>query len=186
MADIEKCKEPDDPNRCQAVHSRGQCENRATKTDEGEYGKFCLAHGGNKFIERKKQESVRNYRLDRFKARVGEFADNTSIKSLREEVAILRMIMEERLNRCKDAHDLILQSGPISDLVTKIEKVVSSCHKLEGSMGQLLDKSALLQFASEIIDIVGETVSNDAEIETVGNKIIAAVGRLGEDEDESV
>lgn len=186
MADnIHKAKEPDDPNRCQAVHARGQCENLATCTESGEYGTFCMAHGGNRFLEQKQKESVRNYRLDRFKSRMNEFADSSAVKSLREEVGILRLIMEERLNACSDAHDLILQSGPISDLVTKIEKVVSSCHKLEGSMGQLLDKSAILQFASEIIDIVGAEVSNDEEIERVGNKIIAAVGRVGE-EDEGI
>jgi len=186
MADIEKCKEPDDPNRCQAVHARGQCENRAVKSESGEYGQFCMAHGGNRFLEKKQAESLRNYRLDKFKNHLERHASSPALKSLRDEIAILRIIMEERLNRCSDANDLILQSGPISDLVSKIEKVVSSCHKLEGSMGQLLDKSAILQFASEIIDIVGQEVTNDDEIEKVGNRIIAAVGRIGESSDESI
>ena len=59
------------------------------------------------------------------------------------------MILEEVLNKCKDSKDLILKSSVISDLVVKVEKLVSSCHKMEGSMGQLLDKSAILQFAAE-------------------------------------
>ena len=186
MADIVKAPRPDDPNRCQAVHARGQCENLATRTESGDYGKFCLAHGGGSHVKKAAAESLRNYQLDRFKARLDRHASTPALKSLRDEVGILRMIMEERLNRCTDTNDLILQSGPISDLVTKIEKVVSSCHKLEGSMGELLDKSAILQFASEIIDIVGTTVTDVDQIEEVGNKIMAAVGRIGKDDDESI
>jgi hypothetical protein len=181
--DIHKCKEADDPNRCQAVHARGQCENLAATSANGEYGKYCMAHGGNQFVQKKNAEAVRNYRLRTFKDRVGELADSGAAKGLREEIGILRIMMEERLNKCEDSADLILQSGPISDLAMKIEKVVSSCHKLEGSMGQLLDKSAILQFASEIIDIVGQEVSNDEEIEKVGNRIIAAVSRVGDDDE---
>lgn len=180
---IHKCKEPDDPNRCQGVHARGQCENLAATSANGEYGKFCMAHGGNQFVQKKNAEAVRNYRLRTWKDRVEQLADSGAAKGLREEIGILRIMMEERLNACESATDLILISGPVSDLVMKIEKVVSSCHKLEGSMGQLLDKSAILQFASEIIDIVGEEVSNDVEIEKVGERIIKAVGRIGEDDE---
>ena len=183
MADIEKCKRPDDPNRCQAVMARGQCENKAVRTDDGEYGEYCLAHGGNRFLAKKKQDAIRNYQLDRFKARLSRHATSPAVKSLRDEIAILRMMMEERLNRCQDDMDLVLQSGPISDLVMKIDKVVQSCHKLEGAMGQLLDKQAILQFASEVIDIISESVTDETLMEQIGNKIMAIVGRV---DDESI
>ena len=39
----------------------------------------------------------------------------------------------------------------------------------------------ILQFASEIIDIVGNSVTNIDEVEEVGNKIMGVVGRIGED-----
>ena len=183
MGDIYKMDGPDDPNRCQAVIPQsGQCCNKAVKTEEGKYGQYCLAHGGNRFVQSEKNRATRNYRLDRFKDRLNRHATSDGIKDLRDEIGILRMCMEERLNHCKDNTDLILQSGPISDLVLKIEKVVTSCHKLEGQMGQVLDKSAILQFASEVIDIVGATVTNDSEIEIIGNKIMEAVGRIGTNE----
>jgi hypothetical protein len=191
MADIVKCNELDDPNRCQAVNSQGQCRNKAVCTDDGIYGEYCLAHGGNKFLQKHQQAGIRNYQLDKFKARLSRHATSPALKNLRDEIAILRMMMEERLNRCDTPMDLILYSGPISDLVMKIEKIVASCHKLEGSMGQLLDKSALLQFASEVIDIIGtevnETITDkelgEVLIGKVGNKIMKSVGRLGGDDE---
>ena len=181
MADIVKCANPADPHRCQATIAKsGQCLNMAAKDEQGRYSKYCLAHGGNVDLETQRNESMRNYRLNKFKARIYEKADAPAIKSLRDEIAILRVILEERLNRCTDGMDLIMQSGPISDLVGKIERVVVSCHKLDGSMGQLLDKSAILQFAGEIIDIIGEVVTDSALLEEIGNRIMVAVGRVGE------
>ena len=184
MADITKIDREDHPHRCQTViPSQGQCRNVATMTDGGDYGNHCLAHGGNRFIDSDRKEKVRNYRLERFKIKLQIHSDSPHIKDLRDEIAILRMVLEERLNRCNDESDLVLQSGPIGDMVLKIDKVVSSCHKLEGSMGQHLDKSALLQFAAEAVGIIGEEVSDEATIERISNRLIAAIG---DRKDESV
>lgn len=181
---IKKVTDPADPHRCQAMAgAQGQCMNMAVQAEDGDYGEFCMAHGGNRYINKKNDDAIRNYRLDKFKSRLNRHASSDGLKSLRDEIAILRMIMEERLNSCRDATDLVLNSGAISDLVIKIDKVVSSCHKLEGSMGQLLDKSAILQFASEIIDIVGDEVTSEEMIESIGDRIMKAVGRIGDGEE---
>lgn len=175
----------DSPFRCQNVTSQGQCYLETVVDDDGNHGKFCMVHGGRHFLEAKKKESMRNYRLTKFQAMLERHADAPGIKSLRDEVAILRILMEERLNKCQDNTDLILQSGPISDLVMKIDKVVSSCHKLEGSMGQLLDKSAILLFASQVIDIIGQVVTDKEQVEEIGARIMKAVGQLSNEENDN-
>lgn len=172
---FERAQRDDDPRRCQA-NSRGeQCRNLGLK--EGDiYFEYCLAHGGNRQRDKLKQEGLRNYRLTKWQARVEQFGREPEIKSLRDEIGILRLLMEERLNRCGDAQDLILQSAPISDLVMKIEKVVASCHKLEGSMGQLLDKQAILQFAQQVIGIVGTALAGQEDkIDEIATGIIDLV-----------
>jgi hypothetical protein len=82
----------------------------------------------------------------------------------------------------------MLNSGAIGDMVLKIEKLVSSCHKLEGLMGQLLDKQAILQFAGEVIDIIGEECADTTIVEKIGGRIMLAITRVGqkEDDDESI
>ena len=108
----------DDPNRCQASTRNMQCTNKAVPG-----GKYCRCHGGNKEQESMTQESLRNYRLTKWHAKLGRHAESPGIKSLRDEIAILRMLLEERLNICEDANDLILQSHMISDLVVKVENI---------------------------------------------------------------
>lgn len=166
---------PDSPHRCQAVNRQGQCRNKGIPLPDGGFAEYCLAHGGSAQQRSAIKESARNYKLDRWRARLNEKADAEGIKSLRDEIGILRICLEERLNRCNDATDLILQSGPISDMVMKIERVVNSCHKLEGSMGQLLDKQALLQFANKAISIISTHVTDENLLTLIADELVEAL-----------
>lgn len=167
--DIKKIAYPEDPNRCQQVTVIGQCTNLKIPGEN-----FCKVHGcQTNSIER---AECRNYRLERWQHRVQSKATSPNIKSLRDEIGILRMTLEEQLNRCIDPLDLVLHAAAISDLVLKIEKLVSSCHRLENSMGLLLDKSALLQFASEVISIIQTEISDPTILSSIANKIVASLG----------
>ncbi len=174
---IEKVAE-DDPRRCQCTQTQyGQCMNKQVEGSD-----YCIAHGGNHAINKRNKEAMHNYQLTKWQAKLDQHRDSPNIKSLRDEVAILRMTLEERLNHCSTELDLILQSGPISDLVMKIDKLVNSCHKLEGSLGQLLDKQAILQFAGEVIDVITRNLDDPIKIDLISSGILEIVGRVGKDD----
>lgn len=160
----------DSPHRCQATVKYGQCP---FKQIEG--CQFCPMHGGASQLNALKAESQRQYRLAKWKDRLGEFADNDQVKSLREEIGILRILMEETMNMCKTSDDLLLYSGKISDLALRIEKVVSSCHRLEASTGMLLDKTAALHLASVIVKIISDHVTDEDAIDKISSQIIEEI-----------
>lgn len=162
----------DSPNRCQAMTLKGQCV--GAKAENSDY---CMMHGGNLGAEMKARAGLRNYRLTVFKARLDQLGDSTEIKNLRDEIAILRLLMEERLNQCKDNMDLIYQSGPISDLVLKIERVVTSCNKLELSTGGLLDKQAIMQFGSEIISVLSNEIKDEVLLARISERLYDTIAR---------
>lgn len=116
----------------------------------------CPLHGANKQLQANENKSLRLYRLAKHQGRVDELADHAKVKGLREEIAILRILLEEKWNTCGDEHELMMMSGPISDLVMKIEKLVASCHRLESSLGGLLDKTRIKQIASEMMNSVAQ------------------------------
>jgi len=123
------------------------------------------------------------YRLAKFQARVNELKEHNDVKSLRNEIGILRMILEEKMNRASNESELILMAGPLSDLVMKIEKLVSSCQRLENSLGNLLDKQQMKNIASQLMQTLSEVVDTlplDDEtkgniLELVANKFIAII-----------
>jgi len=177
MADIVRVEE-DSPERCQGVNRQGQCLNKREPGSD-----YCIAHGGNKGREKMEKESLKNYRLTKFQAQIQKYVDSPNIKCLRDEVGILRVLMEEKLNQCSDAKDLIYQSGPISDLVIKIEKLVTSCHKLEGSMGSLLDKQAIIQFGSELITLISSEIKDEEVLASISQKLLTLINKtIGEEE----
>lgn len=181
MADIERISDEADPDRCQAVRkTQGQCINKAAPGSE-----YCLAHGGNRGQMKQDAISLRNYRLTKVFARAQSLGENKNVKSLRDEIGVLRMMLEVKLNQCKDQYELILQSAPIENLIVKIDKLVNSCHKLEGSMGELLDKSAILQFASSVITIIGSELGDLENSEELINRIADKILDTLKDEDDA-
>ena len=183
MSDFERAPYPEHPDRCsQVIKNQGQCLNLGYKKPDGSRAGRCLAHGGNLEVHNERQKQLSNYRLTKWQARLQEKSSSDHIKSLRDEVGVLRMVLEDRLNQCQDNMDLILHSQAISDLVIKIEKVVTSCHKLEGSMGQLLDKQAVLQFAQIVISIITDVLTDEQAIDAIASRILQTVSAIGTDE----
>jgi hypothetical protein len=171
----ERC-EPDDPRCCQGVNKNGPCNLKAV---DGQ--RFCRIHFGigNKIAEK---TAMRNYQLNVYQHRVDQFADNDQVKSLREEIGILRMLLEKTINLCKSENELLLYSNKIADLAMKIEKVVASCHKLELSTGTLLDKSTVMMLGDVIIQIVGEYLPPD-KIQCVSERIVKSIVEVNEPTD---
>ena len=155
------------PNQCQQIiGGRSQCCNLAV-----EGGVKCICHGGHKELESQRSKSLRIFRLGQWQGRQGEHLSNPNLKSLREEIGILRILVEERFAACRSSTDLLLQAGPIGDLIQKIEKVVSSCNRLEASMGEHINKEQLLSFAQQIVQIIADNVTDTTTLDTIVNKI---------------
>jgi len=137
-----------------------------------------VRHGGGNALAIREKEGLRNYRLTKWKNRVGEFADSQGIKSLREEIGILRVVLEEMLNQCDDATDLLLFSTRMAGLIMQIEKLVVSCDKMEGKMGLLLHKDSVLQLASEYVEIINKHVGDTQIIDIISMEMMQATLRI--------
>jgi hypothetical protein len=173
---VQRIEHEDDPRRCQALIRGGKGQCQCIKIEGSEY---CIMHGGQCVAKAVEKENKRMYQLAKWNARIGEFAEHPNIKSLRDELGILRMVLEEKLRMCGDAHTLILSSGPISELVMKIEKIVKSCHRLDSSLHELLDKTAILHLGGEIVEIIGRHVKDDQIVDSIATEIGEAIARAG-------
>ena len=162
--------EPDAPDRCQAVHGRGQC--RYKRTDGSEY---CSMHGGNRAAASQQKAIIRQYQLAKWQSTVDNFADEDQVKSLRGEIGIARLLLETVMNRCKDSGDLVLYAGKIGEQIKTIERLVISCHRLESNLGLLLDKPKILSLAAQIVEIIGAHVTDDDARAAIASDIVGAI-----------
>ena len=156
--------DPSDPERCVHTNAAGiQC---CYKSIEGE--DYCPKHSS---PTRARAQSLKLYQLTRFKARVTDLATNPAIKSLREEIGILRMTLEAALNLYESEAELVMNVSSISSLVSQVNNLVGSCHKLEMQTDQLLDKNQAMLLADQIIAVLTDHVSDAATLNSMALKI---------------
>jgi len=159
--------------RCIAFDGQNNpCQLR--KVDGSEY---CPKHGSPANIEKKK---IYNYRLTVFKGRLGQKMDSDAILSLREEIGIARITLEEVLNQCQTATDLLINQQRIVTLVTAIQRTVESCQKVEAKTGHLLSKSQLISFAQSVINIVSAHVTDAPTQRLIADQIVATVEEVAD------
>jgi hypothetical protein len=170
----DKITDEHDPDRCEGVTGQGQCLFKRIGVS-----KFCPRHGGNNANQVSHGEKVRNYHLTRYRARVNQFADNPEVKSLREEIGILRLMLETVLEKCQDENDLLMFSNQIQELVMKINKVVESCHKLEQSTGVLLDKQTILVLCDGLVKVIADHVEDGDALDQISVKMAELVASMG-------
>lgn len=150
-----------DPERCQGIITSGQCLNKAISGTN-----FCNIHIGSRSIGEKKANN-RQYRLNRWRDRLSEFADAPEIKSLREEIGIARISLEEVLNQCKTANDVLIYSDKIDKMLGRIDALVTSCHRMEEKTGSMLDKTKISQILDVVIQAVTAQISDPDAIENI-------------------
>lgn len=181
MADgITKVTNPADPERCQGIAASGQCMNRIVPGTQ-----YCPVHGGVRQQVVQERRTIYEINSARMRARLQSKTSGPDVLTLHDEVGVLRILLEDHLNTIQDGdiHDMIAKSGPISDLVAKIERAVVSCSKLELTRGQTLGRKQLAQFASSIAAAAAEQIGDPVRIKAFMDKVIVIMESLTDEED---
>ena len=166
--------------QCEYISSFGQCPKSAVKDDH-----FCEDH-----TSRDNQRKVGVYLLtNRFLGdSAARHADSDKIKSLVGEIAILRALLERRLNSIENEAEAVTMGAGIKDTMLAIDKLVNSWHAMDVKLGNVLSKQALLKLAQDIIEIITKgirpfenksvtTADVDEAIENIAEAIVEAVAK---------
>lgn len=158
---------------CTGVTQFGPCTNPAL-----EGSNRCKKHGGTFDTKRHMLEQRRRYKLAQWQERTQELADDDRIQNLNDEIGILRMTLEQVIQSCNSGTDLLLNSPRISDLISKIEKLVVTCSKLEYATSQTLSKQAVYGLAVSIVDIISRYVDDADVVALIADEVARAVLEL--------
>ncbi len=170
-----KCSDPADPQRCQAVTARGQCECLSTETST-----FCSIHSRAKT---EGKELMRHYLLSNpeLQARLNRQAGIEEVRSLREEIHLARVMVETRLDLVEkdDRGDMLAAFSSINTYLATIDKLVNSCHRMEVSLGSLLSKASIFSLGQEIVNILVDELQQvedyEAIIDRISEKIVTTI-----------
>lgn len=172
---------PDDPNRCEGHAGREQCHYRAEPGDTK-----CRACGGKDQVA---LESKRQYILTNVESRtrLAQFAESDTIKSLRDEIAMARVLTEKRFNLIKTDADLLSACGPLNTMLLTIERLIKTCHATEQSLGVLLGRATVLNLASQLCQIMIDELQDvpgfEEIVERVSERLVASVLKANNNDD---
>lgn len=158
-----------DPERCQSNLRSGQCGYKRRPDSI-----YCPRHDGCSAGVRE-AKNKNQYFLGKWQGQADRFANDSEIKNLRSEIGLARTVMENILSLCNDATDMLMYSSKIGDLLTRIERLVVACHRMEEQTGKLLDKSTVIILTQQIINIVSNRIQDPLILESISNDILEAV-----------
>jgi len=166
--EIEKVNDSRDQDRCQSSAGLNQCMNRSVVGTS-----HCKAHGGASIAARNERAAIHKFRKTKWYDAIKDEYDQSSVKSLHGEVAVLKMLLTNLVGRIQTESDLMIQTGSISDLVVKIDKVVTSCHKLDKEQSMLVDQATVMQFAMSVSEVIMQELDGPEDKEKLSNISIA-------------
>lgn len=170
---MKRVTDPADPRRCKHSFPHEQCWNEAEAGCDN-----CLAHGGKSTAL---AEEKRLYQLAEVedRAKLAHFSTHERIKSLREEIGLVRLLIEKRINLIKNEADLLAACGPLNSMFLTLEKLIKSCHTLDQSLGELLSKDTVVRLGQTICNIVIEELQglegHEAIIDRIVNRLFPTI-----------
>ncbi len=172
----------DPDKRCQHVSDKAQCTQERVEDSLYCKGQDFRAEG------RAEAAKLRHYLLTdaRFSGRLATLSDHEDIKSLREEIAFARMLIETRFNMISGEGELLAACGTLNSLLLTVERLVKACNQVERNLGTLLAKPTIVALGREIIEIIIDELedidNSDIIIDKISDRIIPAILEAGKDQ----
>lgn len=98
---------------------------------------------------------------------MAELRDHEQVKSLRDEIALCRILIEERYNSIKDDTDMLAASSSINSLFLTLERLVRTTHTIEQNLGNLLTKATVIMLGQAIVQILTEELQHVQNYESI-------------------
>ena len=155
-------------DQCQHSGPHGQCHNPRIEGSD-----FCSRHSN-------EAERIKGYQLtdpalrERF-----EHHGRSTLEQIRQEIHLLRVIAENRLNSANNEAERLAAYSFVSSTLVNIVKCEETITKLEHSNSVVLGKEALASLSSDIITILTEELKDvpkyDSIVDAIARRMAAAI-----------
>lgn len=155
--------------RCRHTGTRGNCPQVAI---EGSV--YCAKHSN-------EADRLKGYRLQdpELRERFEQLSRDASLDTIKQEVLLLRALIEDRLNFCKNPAERATALQSVTSALATIDKLFNSVVRLERAASITLDKPTLGRLSEKIIEILvrnlGDLPDRDEIVDRVAAEIAQAV-----------
>lgn len=86
------------------------------------------------------------------------------VVSLKNEVILLRALIEDRLNLAETPAERITAFSVITQALSTLTKLVDTLQKVEIQSGRLMPEDRVMKFVESVVAIVADELPNDPEL----------------------
>jgi hypothetical protein len=123
------------------------------------------------------------FRGQMIKTAIAGKRSSEKLLNLSEEVALFRVIIEEKVNSADSPAGLVTIAPELADLITRVSKLVETADKLEFRRNETLSREALSTFASQISDLAIELIPDPTVMAQFVGGVKKIVANLTNDDD---
>ncbi len=169
--------------QCMRIKRNGErCKKQVVKSKD-----LCSVHGGKAAI---KHGMCSRYTFGRLQESVDKFRNDPDLKSLKDEVALLRVLLQDNMTRFESAlsnvgndEDALASSAGMTDLIMKnvegIRRAVMSLVQIEDGLNLRLDVTQVHAMVVQITTIVKHEVRDEETRERIVERLGSLVSPVG-------
>lgn len=154
--------------RCEFTYDGGQCTEEAIVG-----GTRCNLHAH--IDPEHTQKRLYNLLKFKYRTRYEQIGEHEALRSLRDEVAIAKMMLEETLNNIQNDSEFAASRSDLAHQLATVEKLVASMLKMETSLGTLISKPTLLKIAADMVRILLDKLKDVPNHELIIDDISVAI-----------
>lgn len=135
---------------------------------------LCARHGANKVLAKKAQENILEIKKDKLRARINVLASNPKRYTLDEELGVLRLTLEEKLNNIGE-NEIHMHSDGIATLVGQIQKLVDSCIKISRQLKLLMTPDDMNMVVQKLVDVLDDKIQDKDLMDEIANELLSTL-----------
>jgi hypothetical protein len=153
--------------QCAATGTAGPCPQSVIAGTQ-----YCARHQNNHLTE-----SKRLYRLadPRFQQRIDDLTQGNMVYSLKEGIAAVHCMIEDRFNMIKTDADKLAGYPFVAQLLLTAEKLIRSTTEMEIKFDAVLTRDALRAFAQEVVSIITRNLKDVPGYEEICDQIMVEI-----------
>ena len=97
----------------------------------------------------------------------------SALFDLTAEVELLKRLIAARTEMLKDQDSIIIYSGHIADLITRLQKLMDGAIKLEQAKGNLISREVAMSLIGNIMNAVADVVKDIEQLDAIHERIEA-------------
>lgn len=158
-------------HKCQAKVKNGGRTGQPCTRWAVEGAKFCAKHKGLKVGRPLITGRQSRYKNETLGESINKFRNDPDIKCIRDEIAVLRALLENAMKRIEDSASAIALTPALEELCNNIGKQVERLVKIEDGLKLTVSVVDIHVMVNQVVEILSQEVDDERTLDKIKKRL---------------